>query len=121
MQKHSHWRKKQKHGKIQMSDQVALLNAPMEMFSFLHDPLSMKTKGKQRKPKIFRSTRVWFHAAMFTQKHGASVSVTIFILVSSNKNTRIFYQCQLKLTTLLGHTSLLHPFLQTTMTQSLTH
>lgn len=47
---------------------VELLNAEVEPFSCLHNPWSIKTKGKQRKSKILRSTRVWFHAEVFTWK-----------------------------------------------------
>lgn len=48
---------------------------------------------------------------------GASLSDAIFIFVSPNKNIRIFYPCHLRPRILLGHTSLLHPFLQTTVTE----
>lgn len=49
---------------------------------------------------------------VLTERAGAAVGNTIFILASSNKNIRIFYQRQLRLRMLLGYTSLVYPFLQ---------
>lgn len=115
------WEWKRNMGRDKCLVWVELLNAVVEPFIFLYNPWSIKTEGKQgkqRKTKRLRSTRVWLHAEVFTWKALVLPLVMLFsFLHLQTKNIRIFYPHQLRFRILLGHTSLLHQFLQTTMTE----